>query len=41
MDGFLSMQGQQMKKIMEVGGGGFRCRAFEDVSCVYAGESHD
>lgn len=39
MDGFLGLRGQRMKKIMEVGGGegGFRCRAFEDVSCGYAG----
>lgn len=35
MDGFLSVRGQQMRKIMEAGVG-FRCRAFEDVSCGYA-----
>lgn len=39
MDGFLGVRDRQMKKIMEGGGergGGVRCRAFEDVSCVLA-----
>lgn len=34
MDGILGVRDRQMKKIME--GGGVRCRAFEDVSCVLA-----